>query len=159
MLLFLQFDNSILSKSGIQKPISWFCMLRYRLLWNLYYSCYMLYFSLERQSVVLLSAHVSAQCLDYWICKTKNCWYSVDAHFHDGVMQMPGSVLDEKGTRTSYMNYCHNPTVILAKMQDQQLVTLYWRSFSGCGRKCVAGVFAWKGSQYLVYACLKQIAR
>jgi len=34
MLLFLKFDNSIISKSGIKEPISWFCMfcsLRYQL--------------------------------------------------------------------------------------------------------------------------------
>ena len=161
MLLILQFGNSILSKSGNQQPISCFCRfcsLRYRLLWNLYLSFYLLYFSLERRSVVLLWAYVSAQCLDYPLCKTKNCWPSIDAHFHNGVTHMSCSVSDGKAARTSYMSYCHNATLIWATMEDQQSGTLHWHSFPGWGRECVATVFAPNGSQYLIYGCLQPIA-
>jgi len=150
MLLFLQFDNSILSKSGVKQPISSFCIfcsLRYQLFWNQYFSFDRLHFSLERQSVVLLWAHVSAQFVDYPICNTNNCWGSVDAHFHDGVTRMSGTDSVDKAARTSYMNYCHNTTLRLAMMQYQQSVMLHWRSLSACGRERNASVFAPKDGQ------------
>jgi len=118
----------------------------------------MFYISLKMQSVVLFWYHLSAQCLDYQIGKAENCWHSVDDHCHDEVAHMLGTVSDEKATRTLYMNYSHNPTFILATMQDQQSMMLHWCSFSGLGREHVASVFACKGSQYLVYGCLKPIA-
>jgi len=161
ILLIWQFDNRILLKSGIQQPISSVCMfysLQYRSFWNPYFSFYILYFSLEMWSVVLLWADVSAQCLDYPICKINDRWCSIDAHFHNWVTHMSCTVLVEKAARTSYMNDCHHATLILATMQDQQSGTLHWCSFSGWGREHVASVFAPKDGQYLIYGCLQPIA-
>jgi len=42
-------------------------------------------------------------------------------------------------------------------MQEQQLLTLRWRSFSECGRERVAVVFVPKGCQYLINGCLQPI--
>ena len=63
-----------------------------------------------------------------------------------------------KGCQNTYMNRCHNATLILATMLDQQWVMLHWPSFWGWGRERVASVFAPKGGQYLIYRCLKSIA-
>jgi len=159
--LVLQSDNSFLSKSCIQQPIISFCMfcnLPYQLFWNLCFSFYMLYCSLERWSIVLLWSHVSAQCLDYPICKTKNGWRSIDAHFHDGVMHLSCTVSEEKTARTFYMNYFHKAILKLAKMRDKKSLTLHWHSLSGCGREGGAIVFASKGGQYHIYGCLQPIA-
>jgi len=45
----------------------------------------------------------------------------------------------------------------LANMQQLKLLTLCWRSFSGCGREHVAVVFAGKGCQYLINGCQQPI--
>jgi len=134
------------------------CSLRYPKFWNLDSSFYILYFSLERWSAVLLWAHVFAQCLDNPIGKTKNCRRSLDAHFHDGVMYMSCAVSDEKAARTLYMNYSPNARLILAMMQDHQSVTFQWFAFSGWCTESVATVVAPKGGQYLLYGCLQPIA-
>ena len=78
-------------------------------------------------------APVSAQCRDYPICKTKTCWHSIDIDFDDGVTLMPCTALPEKAATTLYMNCCHNVTLWLHRMQDQKLLMLRWRSFSGLG--------------------------
>jgi len=86
--LLLPFQHSMLSKSLIQCTINslcMFCSLRQWLFWNLRFSFYLLYVWLWKRSRALIWTQVSVQCLDYWICKTKNCWHSVDAHCHDGV--------------------------------------------------------------------------
>jgi len=153
MFLFLQCDNSFLSKSHIHQPkisFCWLCSLPYRLFWDPGFSFCRLYFGLERWLIVLLWTHVSAKCLDYLICKTKICWHSVDAHFHDGVTHISCTVSDEKTARTSYMTHCHKATLRLGKMQDQKSLTLCWRSLSGCGREYAAFVSASEHGQYLI---------
>jgi len=87
-----------------------------------------------------------------------NCWCWVDSHFYDGVMHMSCTVSDKQAARTSYMNYCHNMTHILAKMHYQKLLILYWYSLPGWGREHVDIVFAHIGGWYLIYGCLQPIA-
>jgi len=43
-------------------------------------------------------------------------------------------------------------------MQYQKLTTLCWRTFAGCGREHITIVFAWEGSQYLIYIYFQPIA-
>jgi len=160
MLWFLQLDNSTLSQLGIEQPICCFCMfcsLRNRLFCIACSPLYMVYFCLERWSVVLLWVHVSEECLDYPICMTKYCWYSVDADCHDGVTHMSCTGWDEKAVRKSYMNYCHQATIIFDTMGDQHSVMIHWLSFSWWGFEHVAIVFAPKGGQYLISECLQPI--
>jgi len=134
------------------------CSLRLLLFWKACFSLYMVSFSLQMWSIVPLWAQVSAQCLDYPICKTNNCWRTIDVYFHDGVTQLSWTVSNEKAPRTSYMNFCHNATLRLAKMQDQQSLTLHSRSLSGWGREHLSNVFAPKGGQFLIYGCFQPIA-
>jgi len=86
-------------------------------------------------AIVLLCGHLSAQSLNYPICKTKYCWRSVDTQFHDGVMYMSCTVSNEKAATTSYMNYYHIVTLSLLKIQYQQLLTLHWGTLSGSNRE------------------------
>ena len=148
MLLFLLHDNSILSRAFNQHPVIAFCMycsLRYRLFWNPCFSFDILYFCLSGWWIVVSGAGISAGCLDYTICKTKHCWRCVDAHFYNRLTQISCTVLPEKAAITSYMNYCHKAILRLPKMQDQESLTLHWRSFSGWGREHIACVLALKG--------------
>jgi len=46
------------------------------------------------------------------------------------------------------MGVCHCTALELSEMQDQKLLTLRLRSFSGGGSDIVAGLCAHKGSQY-----------
>ena len=108
--------------------------------------------------MVLLWTHISVWCHDYWIFKTRNCWCSVDAHFHDVVTFVSCTVSVEKAAMNSYIKYCHQATLRLAKMQDQQSLTLHWHSFSGWVMKRVDKVFATEGGQYFMYGCLQLIA-
>jgi len=160
MLLLLQFDNSMLPKSHLQLPISSFwviCSLPYRLFWNLRVPYYMYYFCLYRRSMGLLWAHMSGQCLEYPIHKTTNCWHSVDAQFHAGVMYMSCTVSIDKAAIPLYVNHFHKATQGLAKMENQISFTPDWCWFSRWGRERVAIVLTPKASQYVIYGCLKPI--
>jgi len=143
MLLFLLHDNSILSRAFIQHPVITFCMfcsVQYRLFWNPGFSFYILYFYILWRSIVLLWAQISVRCLEYPICRTEDCWSSVDDPFHDWVMKISCTVLPEMVAITSYMNYCHKATLRLPKMQDQKIVntplTLIFRMGQGACRCC-----------------------
>jgi len=160
MLLFLLFDNSILSKSHIQQSLisfSRFCSLQYRLFCNLCLSWKMLDFWLYWRRIVMLWAHIYTQCLDYLLCETKTCWCSVDTHCHDEMAYLSCTVVVEKVAITLYMNYLQKVTLVWAKMQDQKSFTLYWRSFPQWGRKGLVSVLAPNVCQYLIYGCLPQI--
>ena len=132
-----------------------FWSLRYRLFWYLCFSIYSLHFCLSRQSMVLLCARISVRCLDCVIWKTKICWCSIDAHFLVRVTKISCTVMPEKAAMISYMNYCHNTTLRLPRMEDQELLTLHWNPFSGLGRERFTLVFASKGAQYSMYGCLQ----
>jgi hypothetical protein len=56
-LLYLQCDNSILSKSSFQQPIKRFCLLsslQYRIIWYLCFTFDIWYFCLARWSIIML---------------------------------------------------------------------------------------------------------
>jgi len=149
MLLLLQFDNSIWSKSLIQHPaiMLWMlCTLQYWLLWNQCFSFWDLYLGLLRQSIVLVWAQISVQCHTYQIYKTRNSWCSVDANCQDWVTKIWCTVMAQTAATTGYINWCHNATLTLPKMRDQTLLKLSWWPFSGCNRERAALVFAPRGS-------------
>jgi hypothetical protein len=135
-----------------------FCSGQSQLFWNLWCSFHMSYFSLERLSIVLLCTHISAQCLDNLLCKTKNCSCAVDAHIHNGVTYMSCTVSYEMAGSTLYMNYCHEATLRLAKMQDEHSLTLHWRTLPGWGNERVDIDFATNGCEYLIDRYLQPIA-
>jgi len=90
-LLYLQFVNSILSKSRFQQPIMRSCMLcslQYRLIWYLYFTFDIWYLCLSRRSMIELCARRSARCLDQEIYPNYNSWRSVDAHLQDAAGSM-----------------------------------------------------------------------
>jgi len=113
---------------------------------------------METWSIVLLWVYVSVQYLDYSICQTRYCWCFVEAHCHDGVIHRSCTVMDKKATTILYMYYVHKVILRLPLMEDKKPLILHWWSFTVWGRASVAIVFASKGSQYLIYACLQQIA-
>jgi len=86
-----------------------------------------------------------------------NCWYLVDAHFHDGVTYLSCTVFDEKASITLYMNYCHKATLRLPKMQEQKSFMLHWGSISGWGREYVTSDCVSKGTECLIDGCLQPI--
>ena len=49
-------------------------------------------------------------------------------------------------------------TFSLPDLQDQKLLMVHWRSFSWWGNKDILHCFDWKGSQYIVYKLLLDIA-
>jgi len=149
MVLHLLFDNSIWSKLLIQHQVITFwmlCRLQYWLFWIQCMSFCQLYFVLQSRSIVLVSAQISMQYLDYRMYKTKNCWRTIDAHFQDGVTKISCTVLAEMAGTTLNMHYWYKATLRLPKMQDQKSLRLRWGSLSGWGRERASVVFATKGS-------------
>ena len=73
----------------------------------------------------------------------------------------PGNIacyLPIKAANSRYIDVCDHWPFRLPKMQDQQSLTLRWRSLSEWGRECVAFSFAYKGSLSLIYERLHPIA-
>jgi len=54
-----------------------------------------------------------------------------------------------KAAISFFMDACNQAPLIVPKMQDQKLLTLCWRSFSGFGREREYAQFANQGGQYL----------
>jgi hypothetical protein len=126
---FLLFNNSILSKSRIEQPIICFCMfcsIQDLFCWNLSFAGIMLYLCLSQLSILQLWTHISTQYHHYTICQNINCWCSVDAQIHNRLSYMLCTVLVEKDTITSYINYYQKATLWLPKMQDQESVMFHW---------------------------------
>jgi len=160
MLLILLSNISIWSKSLIQHVAITLWML-YRLQYQWFWNQCFFYCDLDcrqlRWSIVRLWAKITAQCVDYPIYKTKDCWHSVDVHFQHGVTIMSCTVLAEKATSTFYINYYHKAKLRLPRMGDQKSSRLHWCSFSGWVRERAAVVCAPKGCQCLIYRCLQPI--
>ena len=92
----------------------------------------------------------------YWRCDfpgllTKNCWHSVDAHFHDGAWRVLQYVLPIKATENTCMTEYNLSEVWFPTTHDHKSLTLLWRSFSSLGREGIAVYFAYKGSQKYRY--------
>jgi len=132
-----------------------FCSVRYRWWWNPCFSFHPLYFCPEKESIVLLWCYVSAQCLNYPICKTINCWRSVDALFDHEVIHMSCTISNENSARKLYMNYWSTRTLRLPKMQHPKSLMFRWCSLSRWGREDITFVLASKGGQILIYGCLR----
>jgi len=136
----LLFDNSITSISQIQKPVVsvWmFCGLRCWVFWKPCFWCNALYSCVSRRLTIMLWAHISVWYHDYSICRTKHCWYCVDAYFHNAVSNMSWTVLADKATTTSYMNHGLKVTLWLATMQDHKTVDtpftiIFWMGHGVC---------------------------
>jgi hypothetical protein len=63
----------------------------------------------------------------------KNCWRSIDAHFHDGAGSVSLFVLPIKAANTSFLARHNLSPCILSKIHYQQSWMLFWRSFyHGC---------------------------
>jgi len=155
LLLFLQFDNSILSKLHNQQPIihfSMFCSLRDWFIWNQSFSFDILYFCLLRWAISPLCARRSAQCLDYQVCKNNYHWYSVEAHFQEAAGSLSLWVLPLKAGNISLMDVCNQSELCLHKMQSKKLLTSHWRAFTDWHGDCVAVTSATKCCQYIAYA-------
>jgi hypothetical protein len=115
----LPLHNSVLTKSqtrhlGFTVCIIW--NVQYRSFWNLWVSCYRMFISLWRQSIVPLWVQITTQCIDYPIWNFKISWNFVDAHLHNGVMNLSCTVLPEIPTITSYMNFFHKVKLTLPKL-------------------------------------------
>jgi len=162
MLLFFQFNNSILPKSLIQQPViafGMFCSFQYRLFQNSCCSFLIVYFYKSRGSIVVLGAQVSARRIECAARKPRNCWCSIDTCYHDSVMQLACTDLPEKAAITTYMNSCHKTTDRIPMMQYWAPLILHWDSFLGWGREHVTFHNATKGGQCLIYGGLQPIAR
>jgi len=92
-------------------------------------------FCLERKPKIhLWLATIYGRC-DFPGHMTKNCWLSVDAHFHDGAGRVFQSVLPIKAGKNYFMTYYNLLELWFHKMHDQKSLTLHWRSFhDGAGR-------------------------
>jgi len=88
---------------------------------------------------------------------TKNCWRSIDAHFHDGAGRVLQSVLPIKSGKNTFMTEYNISDVWFPRMHDQKSLTLCWRSLSWWGREGIALCYANKGRQKLLYDLLQPI--
>jgi len=89
---------------------------------------------------------------DYVWCKATNLWYSVDAHFQDGVGSMSHSVLIMKEANTSIVTNNDKLTLYLPGIINQKLLALRWHSFSWWGKEYVA-----YASPYTVCPCIDDV--
>jgi len=121
-LLCLQFDNCALSKSRIQQALIYFrvfCGSQYWLFWKPCFSFDIIYFCLSRWSVVLLCVWISVWCIHYQMCKNKNCWSSIDAHFQNVTGSMSPSFLPIKTAAIALMDVYNQSKLRLPKMQHK----------------------------------------
>jgi len=95
---------------------------------------------------------------DYPRYVTKNCWRSVDAHFHDGAGSMLLALLPIWAADTLFMTTCNLSPRRLPMTHDEESLMLLWCSFSWWGRERFTVSFAYKGSQYFVYDNWQPIA-
>jgi len=111
--------------------------------------------NLSKQRIFTMT---DASRFDYPWWQAKNCWRSVDAHFHDGAGNVALSLLPIKAANTLNMHSNDQIACELPDLQDQKSLTLRWHSFSELGRERVALSFAWKASQYHIYESPQPIA-
>jgi hypothetical protein len=90
-------------------------------------------FCLKRQPKILLWLTTTYQRCDFPGHIPKNCWRSVDTHFHDGAGRVLLSVLPIKAAKNSFLNDYNLSEVWFPRMHDQTSLMLRWRSFChGC---------------------------
>jgi len=89
------------------------------------------------------------QNLDYPRCNAKVHWGSIDAHSQHGTGAVLLSVSSTNIANTSVIPNSDHITIQLPYSQDQESLTLCWRSFSQWGSDHVAVSFACKCCQYV----------
>jgi len=96
------------------------------------------HFSLEKLSENRIYTMTNASRFDYQWWMDKNCWRSVDAHFHEGAWSMSLSFFPIEAANT--LNIYRNDHIAfdLHYLQDQKSLTLHWRSISERGMECEA---------------------
>jgi len=109
-------------------------------------------FCLFRLSIRSLCITTTKSHFNFLTYTTKNCWRSVDSHFQDGVTNICCTVVHEKATNISYMNYWQRVPRREPRMASQTWFTLYQRSFAEWGSDRVAVAFAYKHFQFFGYA-------
>jgi len=107
-------------------------------------------FCLEKVSEhrIYTMTHVSRFDYQWW--KAKNCWRSVDTHFHEGARSVSLSVFPIEAANTFNIYRNDHIAFDLRDLQDQKLLTLRWRSISEWGSEHKARTFAYKASQYRI---------
>jgi len=89
--------------------------------------------------------------------KPKNHWLSVDAHFQDGVGTVSQSVMPINGARNSFLTFCNLSAVWSPRIQDQQLLTHCWCTFSRWGRERFTFSFNFKVCQSFIHDSVQPI--
>jgi len=108
-------------------------------------------FCLKRMATLPLCVITSKSRFYYPTYQTKNCWCSVDGHFHDGTRSVSLSFLRIKVVNAVVMYKHYKITSRLPDQQDLTSFPICWRSFSRWGREHVAILFAYKGWQHFHY--------
>jgi len=108
-------------------------------------------YNLEKLSAHHIYTIIDASRFDYPWWKANNRRRSVDAHCHDGAGNVALSLFPTKAANTLIMHSNDQIAPELPDLQDQELLTLRWRSYWEWGRERVALSFAYKSSQYHIY--------
>jgi hypothetical protein len=87
--------------------------------------------------------------------KTKNGWWSVDAHFQNGAVSV--SLLLIKAANLLEMHNGELITLQIPYLQEQKSVTLWWYSFISSGSVHVTFSFAYKAANMLFIHNSEQI--
>jgi len=82
------------------------------------------HFCLLRQPILCLWLCATYRPTDYPRYMTKNCWHSVDAHFHNGAGSVSLSVFPIKAANTSFMTICN----LLLPRLPKYMTKNRWRS-------------------------------
>jgi len=89
--------------------------------------CYL--FCLWRQPKIPLWLATTYRRCDFPGCMTKNCWRSIDAHFHDGAGRVLLSVLPIKAAKNSFVTDYNLSEVWFLRKHDQKSLMLHWCLF------------------------------
>ena len=90
--------------------------------------------------------------------KTKNRWCSIDAHFQHGAVTMSISPLPIEAADTLIMDNSKQIASQTTYLQDQNSLTLRWRSFSGSAVTLLPSLLPIKAADTLVMDNSEQIA-
>ena len=159
-VVFLQFVNSILSKSCFQHPTVHFCMIcgiQYRSIWNWCFTFDLLYDSVSWRLMSPWWTWRSARCLDDQLINNSNYWRSIVAHFVDAAGSILLLFLTVKGANIGKMDVCNQSEHKFPMIRSSQSLMVRWRSFPGSGREHIAVIYACKGCKSLIHGCLQPI--
>jgi len=103
-------------------------------------------FCILRQLKIHLWLTTTYRWCDFPGRMTKNCWCSIDAHFHDGAWRVLQSVLPSKAAKNCGMTEYNQFAVWFPRTHDQKLLTLCWCWFSRWVRDCVVVILRKKAA-------------